>query len=57
MSKEKKLKAIVETFVEKHGISCPESIYQCDRVIEDACQLIEELCNVVGYKECEGEDE
>lgn len=42
---------IVKAFVEKHGISCPEAIGQNDRVIEDAYNFIEDLCNVVGYIE------
>jgi len=39
----------VTAFIEEHGISCPEAIYQTDRVIENAAQLIEKLADVVGY--------
>lgn len=46
---EAKLTAIVRAFVEKHCISCPETIHQTDYVIENAYSLIEELCDVVGY--------
>lgn len=46
---EVKLLAIVRAFVEKHRISCAETIHQTDYVIEDAYGLIEDLCEVVGY--------
>lgn len=46
---EARLTAIVREFVEKHHVSCPETIHQTDRVIENAYELIEDLCNVVGY--------
>jgi len=51
MSKEHKLEEIVRKFVEEYRISCPETIHQTDRVIENAYQLIEELVDVVGYYE------
>lgn len=40
---------IVQDFIQKYDITCPETIYQTDRVIENATTLIEELCDVVGY--------
>lgn len=46
---EAKLAAIVRGFVEKHKIGCAETIYQADRVIENAYGLIEQLADVVGY--------
>lgn len=46
---EAKLTVAVTAFIEEHGISCPETIYQTDRVIENAAQLIEKLADVVGY--------
>lgn len=45
----KKLEKIVKTFIEKHNITCPETIYQTDKVIESAYEFIEELCEEVGY--------
>lgn len=36
-------------FVNKHRITCPESIYQVDSIIVDSTTLVEEICNVVGY--------
>ena len=49
MPKKDKLREIVEKFVKKQKISCPETIYQSDRVIENAYEFIKELCNEVGY--------
>jgi hypothetical protein len=36
-------------FIEKQKITCPETIYQSDRVIENAYEFIQEICEVVGY--------
>ena len=44
-----KLEEILRAFILKHRISCPESIYQTDCIIEDACCLIEDLVKEVGY--------
>jgi hypothetical protein len=46
----KKLWVVCEKFIENQRISCPETIGQCDRVIENAYDLIEDICDVVGYK-------
>lgn len=43
------LVSIIKDFIEEHHISCPEVIYQSDRVIENAYQLIEDLADQVGY--------
>lgn len=43
------LLAEVKTFVKEQRISCPETIYQTDRVIENAYEFIEKLCDIVGY--------
>ena len=40
-------------FVESQQISCPEIIYQTDWVIENAYEFIEDVCDIVGYKEDE----
>lgn len=53
---EEKLELIVKKFVEDNNISCPETIYQCDWVIENAYEFIEQLCEAVGYVE-DDEDE
>lgn len=54
---EAKLLAIVRAFVEKHHVSCPEVIHQSDRVIENAYELIEDLCEQVGYYQYPDEEE
>lgn len=46
----------VRAFVEKHNITCPETIYQVDSVVIDACDFIERLVDIVGYKQDEDED-
>ncbi len=51
------LRQIVDSFIEKQRISCAESIYQTDRVIENAYTLIEDLANVVGYYVEDADDE
>lgn len=43
------LVSIIRDFIEEHHISCPEVIYQSDRVIENAYELIEHLADQVGY--------
>ena len=40
-------------FVEAQRIGCPEIIYQTDWVIENAYEFIEDVCDIVGYKEDE----
>jgi hypothetical protein len=36
-------------FIYLHNISCPEVIYQTDKVIEDAYDFISDICDIVGY--------
>ena len=38
-----------QNFIEKQTISCPETIYQCDWVMNNAYEFIEEVCDTVGY--------
>lgn len=47
---------IVREFIEKNKITCPETISQCDWVIENAYDLIEDLADEVGYYEVDDED-
>lgn len=42
-------------FIEEQGISCAEEVYQCDWVIEHAYELIEAICEEVGYVEPDDE--
>jgi hypothetical protein len=41
----------VTRFVDVQQISCGEAIYQMDHVAEASLELIEELCDIVGYAE------
>lgn len=43
----------VEVFIENNDITAPETICQCDHVIENAYTFIEGVCDVVGYLENE----
>ena len=43
-------------FVADNRISCPESVYQCDHVIEHGYEFISEVCKIVGFHEDGGED-
>lgn len=45
------LRAIAKKFIEDNKIRCAETIYQCDRVVENSLELIESLCEIVGYYE------
>lgn len=36
-------------FIEHNEISCPEAIFQADRVAEVSLPFIEEVCAIVGY--------
>lgn len=42
---------IVDSFIAGQGITCSETIYQTDRVIENAYEFIERLCDAAGYAE------
>ena len=44
-----KLWWLCKKFVVDQEITCAESVHQSDRVIENAYQLIEEICDLVGY--------
>lgn len=47
--KAEKVLQIVEKFVFDQRIFCEETIYQCDRVIENAYDLIADVINVAGF--------
>jgi hypothetical protein len=49
MSKEKKLKSLCDKFIREQKITCGECIWQSDRVIENAYDLIEGICDILGY--------
>lgn len=49
MTPEQRLFAVAQRFIQQQNIFCPETIYQSDRVIENAYEFIEQVCNIVGY--------
>lgn len=42
-------------FVTKNNIYCAETVYQVDRVIINAYEFIEGVCDIVGYQQLEDE--
>jgi hypothetical protein len=53
--KKDKLWQICQDFITKQRIGCCEIICQSDRVIENAYDFIEDICDVVGYLPYEDE--
>jgi len=53
MEKEQKLMELCKKFIVDNTISCPETICQCDWVIEHAYDFIEDICEIVGYHNCQ----
>lgn len=47
---------VVYKFINDNNIYCAETIYQTDRIIENAYELIHELCEIVGYKEYQDDE-
>jgi hypothetical protein len=47
----------VADFIENHRITCPESLYQQDKIYHIAPQFIEALCDEVGYFEYPEEED
>jgi len=45
------LSALCKKFITDNEISCGESIWQCDRVSENAPEFIEQVAEIVGYHE------
>lgn len=56
MEKAEAVLALVDAFIVKHEITCAETVYQTDRVIEAAYEFIESLCDVAGYMEIDNDD-
>lgn len=58
LAEARKLWQLCEQFVQDQNIHCAETVYQSDRVIENAYEFIEQICDIVGYVDLEdGEDE
>ena len=52
-----KLLQICEKFIKDQRIHCAETISQTDRVIENAYEFIQDICDLVGYMPLDDEDE
>lgn len=49
MDKKEKLWKTCRNFIDKYKISCPESLMQVDHVNLALPDLVEEVCEIVGY--------
>lgn len=47
----RELERVILRYAKTERITCPESVYQQDNVIENAYELIDELCRIVGVYE------
>ena len=56
MDDKDRLWLICRKFIIEQTISCPESICQSDRVILNAYDFIEEICDLIGYYDYETEE-
>lgn len=50
-----RLQELCQRFIRENQIGCPETIYQCDWVEENAPEFIQRICEIVGY--CSVDDE
>jgi hypothetical protein len=57
IAKQQELYNLCSKFVADQNIHCAETVYQSNRVIENAYEFIEKVCNIVGYCKCEDEDD
>ncbi len=48
---------ICKDFIRENGIGCEEDIYQSDRVSTNALELVEQICELLGYYEPEEDEE
>ena len=46
---------LCQDFIKEQKITCPETVFQCDWVIENAYEFIEQICEIVGYADEEDE--
>jgi hypothetical protein len=53
MKNSKELYELCKNFIQENGITCEESIYQCDKIAENALEFIESICDLIGYEESE----
>lgn len=57
MTEQEKLWEFCRAYIAKQEISCPEAVYQCDRVILSAYEFIDGICEIVGYHDYGDDDE
>ncbi len=57
LTEARKLWQVCAQFIQAQNISCVETVYQTDRVIENAYEFIEQVCDVVGYVDLEDEED
>jgi len=55
--KKDQLFALCEKFIEDNSITCEETVYQVDRVITNAYDLLSDICEIVGYTTYEDDDD
>ena len=55
-AKKEALFEMVKRFVADRRITCPETIYQRDSLVEDASEFMERCVEIVGYQSA-GDDE
>lgn len=51
------LLAHCEKFIRDQQITCSEAVHQTDRVIENAYEFIEGVCEIVGYHQTEDDED
>jgi hypothetical protein len=44
-------------FIDEHDITCEEAVYQTDTVVLGALEFIHSVCDAVGYKILEEDDD
>ncbi len=47
---------LCKDFIKENQITCSETIYQSDKIEANALELIEQICDLIGYYEDEEED-
>lgn len=57
MSNEEEVYKLCEEFIEAQRIWSREMVFTSDRVIENAYELIADICEIIGYVELPDEDE
>lgn len=51
------LLTVCKDFIIKHEIHSADKIYQSDKIIEDATWFVEQICDVVGYVNLDGDED